>query len=391
MHENASTITHIRAAKVRDPTALGRPKLAPAAWHTDIDHMNPLGIDLHYVGKGSDLAPPWGELVCVARSASGEFGLGMTSNAGPVLPVINDLLAQVVIGRDVHHVESIWDSMLRSCAANIGAEGLASHAMSAVDLALWDLRGKVEDQSVVDRIGGARADSLPCYATTPYAQAALDAGFEAVKLPTPWSGDADSSIDRVVEAVEAARHTMGAGTLMLDGWAVMDLEHATAIGRAVAPYGLRWLEDALMPADVDAYSELATRLPHLEIAAGERWYTTNPFERALGRSAPHVLQPDVQWVGGATPLVRIGRAASKAGRTLSIHCAANDNYGQHLAFGLPGDDLAELYVHGDDLDDPAGWRSLSGTVASIGGRITPPGGPGFGIELFLDDIERAVR
>lgn len=95
--------------------------------------------------------------------------MGMTAHAGPVLPIINDYLGPLLTGEDAFAIEQSWNLMVRCCSANFGVSGLASYAISAVDLALWDLKGKALGRPVYELLGGTAREHIHCYATGPNA------------------------------------------------------------------------------------------------------------------------------------------------------------------------------------------------------------------------------
>ena len=113
---------------------------------------------------------------------------------------------------------------------------------------------------------------------------------------------------------------------------------------------------------------MASQLPGLPLAAGERWHLERPFRIAAEAGAVDVLQPDVQWVGGATPTIRIARIAAEHGAELSVHCAANDSYGQHLAFdrddNTPLSDLFLSMLHRMGVEADA-FGSSNGTLNGL--------------------------
>ncbi|MGY9072658.1 MAG: enolase C-terminal domain-like protein [Acidimicrobiales bacterium] len=384
-------INSVRAAALTDPTALGRTSQQAAVWHDDIDHMNPLADDERYRGQARRFEPPWGEAICVVTADDGTFGVGMTSLAGLTAPLINDFLAPMIVGDDAAEVERLWEMMTSACAAHLGTSGGVSHAISAVDLALWDLRGKTEGQPVYELLGGGPGQPIPCYATGLDVEGYVELGFRAFKLACPWGPDPVEAIGRTIELVGSVRERIGAeADLMLDCWAVNEVAHAVAIAEAMEPFNLGWIEDCIVPEDWPGYAEVRALTPGTMLAAGERWYTDRPFEQAILEGWVDIVQPDPLWVGGATPTRKIAELADRYGVALSVHCGANDSFGQHLAYGLANNTWAEMYIgsaRGASLMDS--YRATPGMSLPVNGEIVPSDAPGFGIELTLSDIERA--
>ena len=382
----------MRAEAVTNPEVLGRSVEGIADWHYQFDHMNPLCTDLRYRGQASRFQPPWGEVMCVVTTNSGVWGLGMGSLAGVTAPLINDYLAPMLSGEPIEDRERLWEMMTVACGSHFGASGVASYAISAVDLALWDAAGKLADKPVYELLGTTDPQPVRCYATGSDLEWFGELGFEAFKLACPWGPDTTTAIDQLVDLVGNGRELVGpSADLMLDCWAVQSVEHAISIGEAVRAFDIEWIEDMIYPEDWDGYSQVRSALPDHRLAAGERWYTDLPFLRAIEYGWVDVLQPDPLWVGGVTPCRRIANAAATAGYDLALHCGANDSYGQHLSAALSGNLWAEMYI-GCSRGSPLmnSYRATPGMNLPLKGMLQPSDAPGFGLELSLSDIERAT-
>ena len=384
-------IASVQAAPVTNRAALGRTS-AGFALETVAESMNPLGGDRRFDGDATRYWPPWSDVVCIVTAVDGTWGLGMTTHAGPVVPLINDFLGPMLVGLDGDNLELLWDLMAVAAGSHLGLSGVTSYAISAVDLALWDLRGKHEAVPVYDLLGGPVRSGLECYATGNDAGAYAAAGFNAVKLACWWGEDREAAVATNVDRFLAAREAVGpAVAVRMDGWAIQDPADAIALGRALTPHGVDWLEDYVFPEDWVAYGEVRRCLPDLRLASGERWYGVAPFELAVEQGYVDIWQPDALWVGGATAVVRIAALAEAAGITLGLHCAGNDPYGQHLAVALAPNTISEMY-YGDAIpaDLMATLRPLPGMAAPLNGHITPHDASGFGIELSMVDLQRAT-
>ena len=121
------TVAEIRAAPLRRPEVLGRPQAATASWDP-WGLMHPLSNDRAFAGQTERFAPPWGEVVCVATASDGMFGVGMTSQAGPVVPVINDFFSPMLAGEPALGTEKLWNMMMRSANSAFGSSGLRRRA-----------------------------------------------------------------------------------------------------------------------------------------------------------------------------------------------------------------------------------------------------------------------
>ena len=275
-----------------------------------------------------------------------------------------------------------------------GAYGLASYAISAVDLALWDLKGKLLDRPVYELLGGPHKEKIPCYATGFDTEWYMELGFKGTKLPLPHGpSEGLEGLRKNEELVARTRELVGDDVeLMLDCWlASLDVEYVVRLAETLRPYGLKWLEDYLTPEDFDGYAEVRQRIPWQVLATGEHWYTPFPFSMAASRRLVDILQPDVLWAGGMSTCVRICHLAEAAGVSVITHGGMNFPYGQHLAFAMPGIPMGE---RSDGVSPPGvpleEMVALPGTAVIRDGYLVPSEAPGFGLEVMKEWLERAA-
>ncbi len=344
-------------------------------------------------GIPTNAAPDWPDAICVVKDELGLWGFGATTFAGPVVPIINEHLSHIVVGQNIQSPDdltALWDRLDRSCGAHYGTAGVASYAISAVDLALWDLFGKVSGQPVWALLGGDQR-AIPTYATGTAAEDYLQLGHRAVKLPCALDPTGGVDHKATVAAVARARERLGSDVpLMLDAWDLLDADAAIELGSSVAEFDLTWFEDSVFPEDWDGYRRLRAALPDVRLAAGERWYTHRPFAAMAEGGAVDVMQPDPLWVGGVTPVLRIAETARAHGVDLALHCGGNDPFGQHLSTALPEVNLAEVYYGGGPEGALSWYRSLAGAQPAVNGTITASEDPGFGFRFDLNAVERAT-
>jgi len=169
----------------RDEDSAARPSYV---WE-GLEPSSPMGRYPKYKERRSSWSAKWKTTVCVVTAEDGSFGLGVSSFAGPVSRIINDHFAPHIVGENCMATEKIFDLMSR-LASPYGSQGLASYAISAVDAALWDLKGKVLKRPVYELLGGPQKERIFCYATGFEAARDMELGFRAVKLPFPY-GPAD--------------------------------------------------------------------------------------------------------------------------------------------------------------------------------------------------------
>lgn len=350
--------------------------------------------------RRADWGNRWKRTACVVTAEDGTWGFGLTLHAGPVERIINDHFAQVLVGQNCMATEKLWDVMQR-ISAPYGSAGLASYAISAVDTALWDLKGKLLGRPVYELLGGPQKERIPCYASNTDLSYGvehsiawfLELGFKAVKLFLPEGPEAGiAGLRRSEELVARTRAQVGDDVeIMVDAWMSLNVEYVVRLAEVLRPYRVKWLEDYLGPDDMDSYFKVRQRLPGTILATGEHWYTIHPFALAASHGLVDIMQPDILWVGGITAAVRICHIAEAHGLTVISHAGMNYPYGQHLAMAMPAIPLGErsetVAPPGVPLEEMV---TLPGTVPIKDGFVTPTDAPGFGLEVTLDWLERAA-
>jgi L-rhamnonate dehydratase len=386
-------IRSIRAAVVNLPSQI---KTTPRVPRQDVDgFISPMARYPEL--RRADWQARWERVACVVTAEDGTWGLGLTLFAGPVERIINDHFAPLLAGQNAMATEKLWDLMNRA-AMPYGAGGLASYAISAVDTALWDLKGKLLGRPVYELLGGPQKERIPCYASNTILTYGvehslawfLELGFKAVKVFLADGPDAElAGLRRNEELVARAREQVGPNVeLMVDAWMSLNLEYMVRLAEVLRPYRVKWIEDYLPPDDMDSYFKVRQRLPGVTLATGEHWYTIHPFALAASHGLVDILQPDVLWVGGITASVRICHLAEAHGLTVIGHAGMNYPYGQHLALAMPAIPWGE---RSEGVAPPgvplAETNTLPGTAIIKDGFVRPTDAPGFGIEVTKEWLE----
>lgn len=343
---------------------------------------NPMSGYPRYAAYRPDWTPTWPSFLCVVEAEDGTTGFAVGGHGRPVAAVIEDYLGPRLVGEDVHASEKVYDMAVRMCAP-FGVSGLASFAVSAIDLAVWDLRGKLLGMPVYQLLGGPARDELVCYATGADTDWYTELGFAAVKLPCPYGpADGRDGLARNVELVRSTREQVGdAVEIMLDCWMAFDVDYTVRLAEALRPYDIRWMEECLPSVDLRAHAELRRRLPWQTLATGEHWFTATPFQHAASEGLVDILQPDIQWVGGLTPLRQICGIAAGAGLAVIPHGGGNTVYGQHACLGFPQVPRAEFFVGSAPGVPLADANATPGLATPTNGRIRPSSAPGFGLDI----------
>lgn len=383
-------ITEVRAIEVdldslNPGRARGERKSTPRPSYVwdGLEPSGPMGGYPKYKKRRSSWSAKWKSTVCIVTAADGNFGLGVSSFGGPVSSVINDHFGPHIVGENCMATEKLFDMMSR-LASPYGGQGLASYAISAVDLALWDLKGKVLGRPVYELLGGPQKEKIFCYATGFEAAWYLELGFRAVKLPFPYGpADGEEGLRKAETLVAGVREMIGDdAALMLDCWMALDVDYTVRLAEILRPYRLRWIEDYLMPDDREGFMQVRQRLPWQTLATGEHWYLPQRFAQAANERPVDVWQPDLLWAGGISACLRICHMAESAGIEVIPHGGMNYPYGQHLAYAMPavtwGERSGGVSAPGVPL---AEMVRLPGTAVIEDGYLVPSDAPGFGIEV----------
>ncbi len=375
-------IKSIRAMKLTVPPSEARTAPRRLSWANDAEVANPMSRYPKVKAHRSMWLPKWEGVWCVVTAEDGTTGMGYTGHGRPVAAVIEDHLAPQLEGEDCLATEKIADMMFRMTKP-YGSTGLASYAVSAVDLALWDLKGKLFDKPVWSLLGGGQKDKLFCYCTGNDVDWYQELGFRAFKLACPY-GPADGldGIKKNEEFVARTREQIGDDAeLMLDCWMAFDVEYTVRLAEALRPYRLKWMEECLIPEDFDAHIALRQRLPWQTLTTGEHWYTHVPFQWAASHRVVDILQPDINWCGGVSTCLKVAGAADAAGINVILHGGGNTAFGQHFSYASAAVPWLECFVGthpGVPLEEA--WR-LPGEAYPQNGYLVPSDAPGFGLEI----------
>jgi L-alanine-DL-glutamate epimerase-like enolase superfamily enzyme len=323
-------------------------------------------------------------MVLVRVHAAGTQGLGWTFCHGAAAELVTGPLAAAIVGLDPMATSEAWSAM-NHAIRNIGRPGLGWEAISAVDIALWDLKAKLFGVPLARLLGPAR-DSVPIYGSggfTSYDDRTLAeqlggwaaAGFSAVKMKV----GRDPSRD--LERVRTAREAIGKGvSLFVDANGAWSRKQALAQADAFATFGVTWLEEPVSSEDLEGLRLLRDRAPAgMDVAAGEYGYVLDDFRRMLSADCIDVLQADATRCGGVSGILAVAGLCEAFGMPMSAHCAPH----VHAHVGCAIRPLRHLeYFH-----DHARIEHLvfDGAIEPRRGHLTPdPDRPGLGVELRKD-------
>lgn len=327
-------------------------------------------------------------LVVVELQAGGTRGLGYTYADAAAVGLIQGVLAQAVHETDPLSPAAGWNAMIRA-VRNLGRPGLASAAISAVDNAMWDLKGRLLGVPLVDLLGSVR-QAVPVYGSGGFTS------YDDKRLKKQLSGWVDDGIsmvkmkvganpERDLERVRSARSAIGPHVqLFVDANGGYDRKQALRFAEAFAALDVRWFEEPVSSDDLEGLRLLRDRMPAcMDVAAGEYGYDTPYFRRMLQAGAVDVLQADATRCLGVTGFLQAAALADAHLIPLSAHTAPS----LHAHLGCALARLRHLeYFH----DHVRIERMLfDGAREQENGLIAPDRGrPGLGLELRRDAADR---
>lgn len=362
---------------------------ANGEWDHKTSHppiANPMSRFPEYAGSRQS----WGvakisTVIVEVEDDNGLIGIGVSTGGEAAAFLIEKHLAMFVEGQNVRDRTHIWDQMWRA-SIHYSRKGLTMHAISAIDLALWDLYGKTLNEPVYNLMGGRTKQRVPVYATGSRPDIAKEMGFHGAKIPLPYGpSEGPSGMKRNVEFVKNWREKIGPDfPLMLDCYMALDVEYAANLAKNLEPYNLTWIEEALMPDDYVGHSKLAKKLQGMGCSAyfatGEHEYTRYGYQQLI-EAGVNLLQPDVMWMGGPTEFIKIAALADAQSVALVPHgCGV---YGYYMAMAFDNIHLAEFMMMSEHADkiEPNFGTLFKNEPLPVNGFIELPATPGFGLEL----------
>ncbi|MEX2533962.1 MAG: mandelate racemase/muconate lactonizing enzyme family protein [Trueperaceae bacterium] len=329
------------------------------------------------------------------------IGEGLVRLAPRATAAIVEALKPLLVGRDPAEVDVIWEDLYATMVNRGHTKGFMLEAISAIDIALWDVLGQHRGEPLHRLLGGSHHATIPCYASSvrikPPDQAARDAeelvadGFTALKLKV---GRGAGRLREDLEAVAAVRDAIGPHVeLMVDANGGYDLATARTVAHELARHRVAWFEEPLPSDDLRGYAALR-RVSSVPIAAGETWFTRVDFREALLHEAVDIVQPDVSRCGGISEARKIAQLAS------AFHLAYAPHTGQssavclatsmHLAAAAPNT-LTYEFIASDwskTAANPLRTRltDFDFEASREGARVRPPNRPGIGLRVDWDAV-----
>jgi L-rhamnonate dehydratase len=345
------------------------------------------------------------DLVIRISTDAGIVGVGEVDSAPEVVKAAIDApashaiatgLRHVLLGADPLDVEALWHKMYHA-AIYFGRRGVALHALSGIDIALWDIKGKALGKPVHELLGGAKRSRVRAYASTLMPETEAETarhvasliegyGFTAVKLG--W-GPLGRDPEHDVRLARAARQAAGDGVdVLIDaglGYGA-DADSAIRVAREFEQLGIFWLEEPFWPDELEAYARLADTVD-IPVAAGEEDTTVWGFRELVERGHVDIVQPDVTRCGGISELLRIADYAAGQGKACVPHAWKSGIIkaaSLQVNAVLPNALFQEYCVAVTPLN-----TSLTRQTFPIrDGFVDVPSEPGLGVDVNLDVLEQ---
>jgi L-alanine-DL-glutamate epimerase-like enolase superfamily enzyme len=320
-----------------------------------------------------------GWTVVEVETDNGIIGIGNVALAPRIAKqIIDQYLTPLVLNQDPFDYEYLWQRMYRSTLA-WGRKGVGMAAISAIDIALWDIMGKATGRPVFKLLGGRTKEKIPCYASKLYrtdlnemqreAQSYLDQGFTSMKMRFGYGPkDGPAGMRKNLESVEAVREVIGYDTdLMLECYMGWNLEYAKRILPKLERFEPRWLEEPVIADDIDGYAEL-NQLTSIPISGGEHEFTSHGFRQLLDKRAVSVIQYDTNRVGGITAAHKINALAEAYSVPVIPHAGQMHNY--HLTMSTLASPMSEYFpVHDVEIGNELFYYIFEGDPTPVNGFI----------------------
>ena len=316
---------------------------------------------------------------------------------------IDTQFAPRILGRDAFDVEVIWEDLYNRIK-DYGTTGMAISALSGIDIALWDIIGKVTGKPIHKLIGGAHRTEVTAYATGLYfidmdrlveeaveeAQQFAAEGFQAIKMKI---GLGDPRLD--IRRVAAVREAIGDGVrLMVDANHCFTVPQAIRLGRELEKLDVEWFEEPISPEDIDGYIEV-TRALDMAVAGGENAFTRWGFRDLVARKAMDIVQPDVCAAGGISECRKIAALALAHGVECVPHAwgsaigvAATLHFLASLPDQPPSFRPMPPLLEFEQCENPFRDHLSREPIVQRKGQVQVPTGPGLGIEIDRKVLDR---
>jgi len=351
--------------------------LMDVSWATETLIANPMSIYPKYKEKRSSWYGRQWAMVVEIKTDDDITGYGYIGGAQRgSLAAIEDQFKIFLQGADPFATELIWEQCFRASQYH-GRKGAALSAISGIDIALWDVKGKALHKPVYELIGGKTKERVRAYATGIYTERHKEMGFRDVKIPVRYGpADGKEGLRKNEQDMKRTRELIGPdGDIMLDCYMALDVPYTIQLAKLAREYGVKWIEEPVLPDKVDSYRRIKDAVPDIMITGGEHEFTRYGFKELLEKRAVDLVQPDIYRAGGISELKKIAAMASAYDIPIIPHGIGAPTY--HFVMATANSPMAEYW----DVYASGGEPVFSGEPTVSDGYVVFSDRPGLGYEL----------
>jgi len=386
----------MKIKEIRTRVIEWRGKTVPLPPHFCTNPMDAVSPMLTKSTMGTFTFHSW--LIVEIVTDNGLVGLGNAALSPRVTKQVIDLyLKPLLIGQDPWDTEFLWQHMYRKTMA-FGRKGIGMVAISAVDIALWDILGKSAKQPVYRLLGGRTKPKIPVYASrlysTPLDELAReskrykDEGYTAMKMRFGWGPtDGPEGMQENLALVRTVRETVGDGVdIMADAYMGWNLDYAKRMIPQLEKYNLRWLEELVIPDEIHSYAELK-KCGRIPISGGEHEFTLYGFRELIESHCVDYIQFDTNRVGGISQARKIAALAEAHSIPVIPHAGQMHNY--HLVMASLNSPMAEYFPPVDvEVGNELFWYCFNGEPTPANGHIDlDENTPGLGLTVNEEKLK----
>lgn len=265
----------------------------------------------------------------------------------PACWLVHQHFERFLVGADPRNTNHLFEQMYRA-SMFYGRKGLPVAVISVIDLAIWDLLGKIRGEPVYKLIGGNTKDRIDFYCTGPDPPAAKAMGFWGAKVPLPYCPEeGHAGLKKNVEFLRKHRESVGPDfPLMVDCYMSLNVSYTIEIAKACEDLNINWWEECLSPDDTDGFEQIKRAHPTIKFTTGEHEYSRYGFRKLIEGRNLDIIQPDVMWLGGMTELLKV--AAMAAAYDIPVVPHASGPYSYHFVISQPNTPFQEYLANSPD-------------------------------------------
>lgn len=380
----------------------GRMRFEGEFWEERL--IRPIDIYPEHTGEGAGWLPKiepnlyaMSSIFIELETDAGVSGIGGPISADQAY-VIDQQMRGLIEGADALAHERLWDRIYRSQVH--GRKGVAMMALSAVDCAMWDLKGRVANLPVYQLLGGPTRTAVPAYASAlgyslepalvaQRAKELVADGYTATKwFYRHGPQDGRAGMDKNEELVATLREAVGASVeIMTDAWMSWNVPYTLAMARRLERYRPFWIEEPVLPDKIESYAAIRRQSP-VPTAGGEHEYTRWGLHQLIAAGGVDFVQADIYWAGGITEVLKICAIASVYDLPVIPH-GHSTPASIHLIAAQPEPltPMVEYLVKWNEIHQ----YFLKRPIKPINGMIQVPAGPGIGMDLDEAKIEKRLE